>query len=347
MTITFKDFLVEFIHNPSLIIITILISGVIFVNGLADAPNAIATCVSTRCLSPQKAIFMSAIGNFLGIFIMTYISSNVAETIFKIANFGDNSSLALKSLCAALFSIVIWSGITGHFGIPTSQSHALIAGMSGSAIAICNGFYALNLGELIKVIIGLIISIVIGFFLGFFNAKIIEKICKNIERPKTIKFFRKSQIISSGIMAFMNGAQDGQKFMGVFLLGIFFSKQNMELTGFQIPIWMMFMCFILMALGTAVGGYKIIKTVGMKMVKLEVYQGAIVDISCSICLFISSILGIPISSSNTKTTTIMGVGASRNLHNVNWNVVKNMILAWVLTFPGCGFLSYIITNIFI
>ena len=147
-------------------------------------------------------------------------------------------------------------------------------------------------------------------------------------------------------MAFMHGAQDGQKFMGVFLLGVSLANGVGNATSFAIPIWLMLLCSFLMTLGTSIGGYKIIKTVGMKMAKLEPYQGAAADISSAACLMISSVSGVPVSTTHTKTTAIMGVGASKRLSNVNWGVVKEMVLAWVLTFPGCGLLGYIATQVF-
>lgn len=346
MSITFSEFLRNLITNPSFFIITILISGVILVNGWTDAPNAIATCVSTRCLSPKKSIFMAAIFNFLGVFTMTLINSTVAETIYNIVDFGNNTTAALTALCAALVAIVTWAVVAWLFGIPTSESHALIAGLSGAAIALQGGISGINGNEWNKVIYGLVISTVLGFGMGYIVTKIIETICKNIERPKTIKFFKTTQIIGGASMAFMHGAQDGQKFMGVFLLGVSLANGYAGVSTFSIPIWLMILCSFLMTLGTSIGGYKIIKTVGMKMSKLEVYQGAAADISSAACLLISSVIGVPVSTTHTKTTAIMGVGASRRLSNVNWLVVKDMVLAWVLTFPGCGLLGYLATLIF-
>lgn len=346
MSITFSEFLRELFTSPSLFIITLLISGVILVNGWTDAPNAIATCVSTRCLSPKNSIIMAAIFNFLGVFTMTLINSTVAETIYNIVDFGSDATAALTALCAALVAIVTWAVIAWIFGIPTSESHALIAGLSGAAIALQGGIAGINGSEWAKVIYGLVISTVLGFGMGFLITKIIETICKKIERPKTIKFFKTTQIIGGASMAFMHGAQDGQKFMGVFLLGVSLANGYAGVNSFSIPIWLMILCSFLMTLGTSIGGYKIIKTVGMKMAKLEVYQGASADISSAACLFISSALGVPVSTTHTKTTAIMGVGASRRLSNVNWLVVKDMVLAWILTFPGCGILGYFATLIF-
>ena len=346
MSIAFSDFTNQLFTNINFFIITLLISGVILVNGWTDAPNAIATCVSTRCLSPKKSIIMAAIFNFLGVFTMTLINSTVAETIYNIVDFGNDTTAALTALCAALIAIVTWAVFAWLFGIPTSESHALIAGLSGSAIALQGGISGINGEEWVKVLYGLLISTILGFGMGYFISKLIENICKNIDRRKTVKFFKSTQIVGGASMAFMHGAQDGQKFMGVFLLGISLANGYTGINTFSIPIWLMIVCSLLMTLGTSIGGYKIIKTVGMKMTKLEVYQGAAADISSAACLLISSVSGVPVSTTHTKTTAIMGVGASRRVSNVNWGVVKEMVLAWILTFPGCGILGYLATLVF-
>lgn len=220
MELTFKNYLIQLTKSPPLCIITVLILGVILVNGWTDAPNAIATCVSTRSIRPKRAILMAAIFNFLGVFVMTLISSTVVQTVYSIVNFGNNSTNALIALCAGLFAIVIWAVMAWLFGIPTSESHALIAGISGSAIAIQHGIAGINLGEWQKVIFGLFLSAIMGFAFGYIITKIIEKICKNFDRRKTLPFFKKFQVFSGGAMAFMHGAQDGQKFIGIFLLGV-------------------------------------------------------------------------------------------------------------------------------
>ena len=148
-------------------------------------------------------------------------------------------------------------------------------------------------------------------------------------------------------MAFMHGAQDGQKFMSVFMLGIFLTAGKSDVTSFAIPIWLMILCSAVMALGTSIGGYRIIKSVGMDMVKLQTYQGFAADTGAAACLLLSSLTGIPVSTTHTKTTAIMGVGASKRLSAVNWNIVKEMVLAWVLTFPGCGLLGFLMAKLFI
>jgi len=346
MTITLVEFLNQITQNPIILVIVGLILGVILVNGWTDAPNAIATCVSTRTLSPKKSIILATVFNFFGVLVMTLISRAVAQTIYNMVDFGDAPRDALVALCAALFAIVVWAVAAWLFGIPTSESHALIAGISGAAIAIQGGISGINPNEWIKVIYGLILSTIMGFVSGYLITKLIEKICKNIQRQKTTKFFKRTQIVGAASMAFMHGAQDGQKFMGVFMLCVFLANGYSNVTDFSIPIWLMILCSLVMSLGTSIGGYKIIKTVGMGMVKLETYQGAAADLAGATCLLTSSVLGLPVSTTHTKTTAIMGVGASKRLSSVNWSVVKEMVLAWILTFPGCGLLGFLATYVF-
>lgn len=345
MSIELTDFLHSLVSNPAFFITVLLTLGVIMVNGWTDAPNAIATVVSTRSMSPKGAIIMAALFNFLGVLVMTMLNNSVAYTIYKMVDFGDNYKNALVALCAALFAIVVWATAAWAFGIPTSESHALIAGVTGAAIAI-QGTGGINSNEWIKVVYGLLISSVLGFGLGFVVTKIIVLICKKMDRRKTNKAFHAAQIAGGAAMAYMHGAQDGQKFMGVFMLGIFLAKGQGNVTEFVIPLWLMVLCSLVMALGTSIGGYKIIKTVGMGMVKMSAYQGFAASGAAVICLYIASAFGVPVSTTHTKTTAIMGVGASKRLSSVNWKIVKEMVAAWVLTFPGCGLLGFIMAYIF-
>lgn len=332
--------------NPLLAITALLTLGVILVNGWTDAPNAIATCVSTRSMRAESAIIMAAIMNFLGVLVMTLINSKVAMTIYNMVDFGANTQEATNALCAALFAIVVWATAAWRFGIPTSESHALIAGLSGAAIALHSSFEGINPDEWVKVLYGLALSSVLGFVTGFFCTRGIEGIFKRTDRQKTIPIFRGAQVFGGGVMAFMHGAQDGQKFMSVFLLGIFLASGQGGVTEFSIPIWLMILCSIVMALGTSIGGYRIIKSVGMDMVKLEPYQGFAADLGAASCLLLSSLTGIPVSTTHTKTTAIMGVGASKRISAVNWGVVREMVFAWVLTFPGCGLLGFGMAKLF-
>lgn len=345
MSISLAEFLHQLVTNPPLLITVILTLGVILVNGWTDAPNAIATCVSTRTIGAKKAVMMAAIFNFLGVLVMTMFSNAVASTIYNMVDFGKDYKNALIALCAALFAIVVWATAAWAFGIPTSESHALIAGVTGAAIALQGG-KGINGYEWIKVIYGLFLSTIMGFVLGYFVSKLIKMIFKNLDKRKTDSFFQKGQIFGGAFMAFMHGAQDGQKFMGVFLLGVFLAKGQGDVTNFTIPLWLMVLCSFVMALGTSIGGYKIIKTVGMGMVKLSKPQGFATDIAAAISLLAATIWGIPVSTTHTKTTSIMGVGASKRMSSVNWSVVKEMAAAWILTFPGCGLLGYLMSLLF-
>ncbi len=346
MTISLLDFLAQLISNPVLAITVLLVLGVILVNGWTDAPNAIATCVSTKAMAPRAAILMAAVFNFLGVFFMTMVNASVAATIYNMVDFGGDSGEALVALCAALFAIVVWAVAAWWFGIPTSESHALIAGITGAAIALHGGLGGVNGSEWIKVVYGLGLSTVLGFGMGWVTVKIIELICKGMDRRKTQSFFKGGQIAGGAAMAFMHGAQDGQKFMGVFMLGVFLVNGQANVSNFQIPIWLMVLCSAVMGLGTSIGGYRIIKSVGMDMVKLEKYQGFAADVAAALCLLLSSLTGIPVSTTHTKTTAIMGVGAARRLSSVNWGVVKEMVMTWVLTFPGCGLIGFLMAKLF-
>lgn len=335
----------------TLIIVVLLMLGVIFVNGWTDAPNAIATAVSTRVLSPKAAVRMAVVFNFLGALAMTLVNAKVAATLSKIVRFHpEENHFALVALCAAMFAIVLWAVAAWCFGIPTSESHALIAGVTGAAIAL-GGFSSVNQNEWAKVLIGLVVSSILGFGMGFVVSKIIEGLFRGIRRKTANKIFGAGQIGSAAAMAFMHGAQDGQKFMGTFLLGVYLYHSEMVTRNaagdFTIPIWLILLCSAVMGIGTSVGGYRIIKAVGMDMVKLEKYQGFAADTAASLCLLFSSLIGLPVSTTHTKTTAIMGVGASRRLSSVNWGVVRDMILAWILTFPGCGLIAYFMAKLFL
>ena len=333
-------------ENPLLFIAVMLTMGVIMVNGWTDAPNAIATCVVTRCMPPRAAILMAAVFNFLGVFLMTLLNATVAETITKMVDFGSNPDHAIIALSAALFAIVLWATLAWAFGIPTSESHALIAGLSGSAIAINNSLSGVNGAEWIKVVYGIFISVGLGFGLGWLVCKTVTILFRNANRPKTEPFFRGAQIVGAASMAFMHGAQDGQKFMGVVLLCVYMSKGQSLPSDIDIPIWLMLICSIVMGAGTAMGGKKIIKSVGMDMVKLEKYQGFSADIAAALALLICSLFSLPVSTTHAKTTSIMGVGSVKRISAINFGVVKDMVLTWILTFPGCGLVGFLMTKLF-
>ena len=346
MDVSLSYFVQQMATSPMLLITVLLTLGVIFVNGWTDAPNAIATCISTRCMRVRPAILLSAAFNFLGVLVMTHINASVASTISNMVDFGGDTHEALIALCAALFAIVVYSVGASYFGIPTSESHSLIAGLSGAAIAIHNGLAGVNGAEWVKVLYGLVMSLALGFGTGWLICKALTILCAGLDRRKANGFFKYAQIFGAAAMSFMHGAQDGQKFIGVLMLGVAFCNGMPSLSGVVIPVWLMLLCSVVMGLGTSVGGEKIIKSVGMDMVKLEKYQGFSADLAAAVCLLISSVFGIPVSTTHTKTSAIMGVGAVKRLSAINFGVVKDMMLTWVFTFPGCGLISFVTAKLF-
>lgn len=346
MEVSFAHFMAQVVSSPPLALTTLLTLGVIFVNGWTDAPNAIATCVTTRCMRVRPAIIMSAVLNFLGVLVMTRLNASVASTISNMVDFGADTHAALIALCAALFSIVVYSVAASVFGIPTSESHSLIAGLTGAAIALQGGLAGVNGQEWVKVIYGLVMSLIFGFAIGWLCCKLVTIAFAAADRRRADGFFRYAQIVAAAAMSFMHGAQDGQKFIGVLFLGVAFCNGQTGVEGTVIPVWLMILCSLTMGIGTSVGGEPIIKSVGMDMVKLEKYQGFAADLASSVCLLVMTELGIPVSTTHTKTSAIMGVGAVRRLSAVNFGVVRDMMLTWVFTFPGCGLISFFMAKLF-
>ena len=344
---TISQFIQQLSETPALWITVILTLGVILVNGSTDAPNAIATCVATRAMKPRNAIAMAAVFNFLGVLVMTLLSPKVAETIYNMVDFGSNAHEASIALSAAMFAIVVWAVLAWAFGIPTSESHALIAGITGSAIAMHNNLDGVNGAEWGKVLFGLVFSLAIGFALGYAVTKLIQRLCRRMNYRKANGFFDKGQVVAAAGTAFMHGAQDGQKFMGVFLLGLALAQGNVSPGVVNVPVWLMILCSLVIAFGTSIGGMKIIKSVGMDMVKLEKYQGFAADISATAGLLVCSVTGMPVSTTHAKTSAIMGVGAAKRMRAVNWSVAKEMVFTWILTFPGCGLIGFLMTKLFI
>ena len=343
---------------PMLIIASILVLGVIFINGWTDAPNAIATCISTRCIKPKAAILMAAFFNFLGVLTMFFISKQTAQTISDMVDFGTNYAVALDALCAGMIGVIAWGILAWRFGIPSSESHALIAGITGAGLA------AMTMGLDAKIefgplsswaltIYGLVLSCFFGFFVGFGLTKLIEVCCRKVNRNKARPFFKRAEVVSGAAMAYVHGAQDGLKFIGVLFLAIELAAKakdptsTVALSNDSSLWWLAIIVALIIGLGTSIGGYKIIKKVGMGMANLEPYQGFVTDTTSAIGILLSTLFGLPVSTTQVKTVSILGVGATRGIKRVKWSIAKEMVLTWLCTFPGCGIIGYIITLIFI
>lgn len=302
--------------------VLLLLCAVILVNGWTDAPNAIATPVAAGTLSFRSAVALAAVCNLLGAVCTAAVSDAVARTLFSIADFG---SFALTALTASLASTVIWSVTAWRFGIPTSESHALTAGLTGAALAL--GSERLQLSPLLRVGGGLLLSLALGAALGRLFARLLP--------PKKEQFYRRGQVVGAALTAFLHGAQDGQKFLGVLALAL-----ALDGSGFSSPAWAAWGCATLMALGTLLGGRRIIDTVGRKMVLLTPRTGFAADLGCTVALTVCTLWGLPVSTTHVKTSAILGAGSSPDR-----TVAGSLGLAWLLTFPACGSIAFFLVKV--
>ena len=344
--VSLPQFLSALQANPFLALVMVTVMGTIFVNGATDAANAIAEPIGTRAIDVDSAIIMSVIANFIGLVGMTLLSTAVADTMSNMVDFGGDSHAALIALTAAMVSIVTWSSLAWVFGIPTSESHALIAGLTGAALAVHGGLDGVNMGEWMKVLYGLFLSTVLGFVAGWAIAKAIPPLCREVDRRSANDFFAKMQVWAAAGASAMHGAQDGQKFMSTAMLAILLS-QGMGVEGAQFPLWLEVACAAVMAIGTGVGGKPIIKKVGIDMVRLEQYQGFAAALSATGALLLATVTGLPVSTTHTSSSSMMGAGAAKDPRSVDWGVAKEMVLTWVFTFPGCGLIGFGLTKLFL
>ncbi len=316
----------------ALVLTLILVLGAEFVNGWTDAPNAIATVVSTRVLSPGKAVLMAAVLNIVGALATgTAVASTIGEGIVK------QEFISLPVVAAAMLTILIWSGITWYFAMPTSKSHELIAGLTGASLAAAGQSVLLWEGWK-KVLIGLGFSTILGFVFGFIIMSLIYWSLQRAALTKIRNTFSWLQIFSSAFMAFSHGSNDGQKFMGVFALALVLGG---TIPTFEVSWWVMLICGSIMGLGTIIGGWRIIRTLGFRLTRLEPVNGFAAEMSGSSAILLASHFGIPLSTTHCITTSIMGVGASRRFSAVRWGMAGNIVLTWIITFPICGVMGYL------
>lgn len=330
---------------PMLAVIIILVLLVTVVSGATDAPNAIATAVSTRCLKVETALWLAAIFNFVGLIGMTFISTAVAHTMFNMVDLSGDSHMALMALTAAMIGAICWGVFCWFFGIPCSKSHALIAGITGGAIAL-NGLGGVVIGEWAKVIYGMVFSLVAGFILGMFVSKGVSFLFARFDRKKSNNVCAILTDICAILLSCLHGAQDGQKFMSIAVMGIMLSFGMDANASEGFPLWLMITCSVCISAGTFIGGKRIIKAVAMDMVKLEKWQGVSASATTVTTLLVSSLTGMPVSTSHCSTAAIMGVGAGKSLKSVKWDSAGKMCAAWILTFPACGVIGFVLASIF-
>ncbi|HEX9976681.1 MAG TPA: inorganic phosphate transporter, partial [Dehalococcoidales bacterium] len=247
--------------------------------------------------------------------------------------------IGLPAVAAAMLTIVVWSGVAWFYGLPTSESHELIAGLTGAGLAVA-GPSVLLWGGWQKVLIGLGFSTLLGFTLSILVMTGLNWALRRASLSVSRKVFSRLQILSAAFMAFTHGSNDGQKFMGVFTLALVLGG---VMTKFTIPVWVILLCGAVMGVGTIVGGWRIIRTMGFKLTKLEPINGFAAETSAGLSILLASFLGIPLSTTHTISTSIVGVGATRRFSAVRWGVAGNIVTAWILTFPVCGVLGYLFT----
>ena len=318
----------------SLIVVLLLVLGAEFVNGWTDAPNAIATVVSTKVLSPRKAVIMAVLLNIVGAMSGQAIAATIGKGIVR------PEIINLMTVAAAMIALISWSSVAAYFGLPTSESHALIAGLAGAGLATAGPSVLLWEGWK-KVAIGLGFSTFLGFGFGYLIILAISWLFRNTPPGKVKKVFGRLQILSACFMAFGHGTNDGQKFIGTFALALVLGGVMPE---FHVPIWVILLCATVMGIGTSIGGWRIIKTMGMRLVKLETYHGFAAETGAATAMQIAAVFGIPLSTTHTINTSIMGVGSVRRFSAVRWGVAGEIIAAWILTFPVCGVLSWVIAK---
>jgi PiT family inorganic phosphate transporter len=321
-------------HDTFFLLLCVIFLAVVFdfINGFHDTANAIATSVSTRVLSPKVAVSMAAILNMVGALSGTAVAKTVGSGLV------GPYCITQVTIISALVAAIVWDVATWYLGLPTSSSHAILSGVVGAGIAtagtgviIQNGVY--------KVLAGLILSPIIGFILSFFLMIFLLWLFGRSTPTLVGKLFGRLQIVSAAYMAFSHGSNDAQKTMGIITMAL---VSYYRLPEFHIPLWVIFMCAMAMALGTAFGGWRVIKTLGMRLVQLRPIHGFAAETSAATVIEIASRIGLPLSTTHVISSTIMGVGASKRLSAVKWGIGGNMVLAWILTLPVCALLAWVI-----
>ena len=306
-----------------------------FVNGWTDAPNAIATVVSTGVMTARQAIVMAVIMNTVGAMAGTAVAATVGKGIVA------PSALTVPAIAATMASIIAWGSMAARLGIPVSKSHALLAGLAGAGFA-GGGWEALQWAGWEKVIIGLVASLFAGFVGAFVLGRIIIALAANARPTRAKRNFDRAQMASAAFLAFNHGLNDGQKFMGVFAMTLLAGGAIPE---FHISWWVVLVCASTMGIGTSFGGWRIIQTVGAKMTRLTSWQGFAATMAASTTIYVASSYGIPLSTTHTITSAVVGVGAGKRASDVRWRVLRRIMFAWVATFPACAVLAFVAATV--
>ncbi len=306
-----------------------------YINGFHDTANAIATSVSTKALSPRAAIVVAATLNFVGALSGTAVAATIGQSIVA------PELITPPVLICALLGAIFWNLFTWYYGIPSSSSHALIGGLVGAVIAAV-GFERVLWGGLAGIITGLLAAPIIGLIAGSLVMTLLFWIFKKASPAKTNHQFRKLQIISACTASFAHGSNDAQKSMGIITMMLFSAGL---LSTFTVPLWVKIACALSMAAGTAIGGWKIIRTMGGKIFRIEPINGFAADFTASVVICGASLLGAPVSTTHVVSSSIMGVGAAKRLKGVRWNIARQIIIAWFITIPLSALAAILVYNI--
>jgi PiT family inorganic phosphate transporter len=312
-----------------------------FANGWTDAPNSIATVVSTRVLRPHIAVLMAGVLNLLGALSGTAVAKTISEGILV------PETVTLATVGAAVLAATLWALGAQYFGLPSSESHALVAGLLGAGFA-AGGLDALKSEGPIKALIGLLTSPLGGFLLGFLIMVAIYRLFQRQARALVARFFGRAQIASAAFMAFSHGTNDAQKTMGIIALAFYLDRRGTaagaELT---IDLWMIVSAALVMGLGTMIGGWRVVRTMGLRLTKLEPVQGFAAETGAALVITGAARLGIPVSTTHAIGSAIMGVGTTRRFSAVRWGVAGQVVAAWILTWPSCAILGFVLEKVFL
>jgi PiT family inorganic phosphate transporter len=319
------------------IILIIVLLAVLFdvSNGWNDSANAIATVISTRVLSPLMAVAMAASMNILGAFFSTAVAKTIGEGIVS------PDSITNSVVVAALLTSFLWNAAMTRLGMPISASHALIGALVGSCVAY-GGVGILNLAGLRKIFLSLLVSPIIGLALGYFVMRLLLKFLGSFSPGFLNRTFGRFQLVSSAFMAFSHGSNDAQKAMGIITLAL---VSGGLLKSLEVPFWVILICALAMGTGTALGGWRVIKTLGINMLKLEPIHGFAAETSAALTILVSSHYGLPVSTTHVITTSIMGVGSTRRFSAVRWGLAGKIVMAWVFTLPVCFAAGWVIAGL--
>ncbi|TQR21550.1 inorganic phosphate transporter [Psychrobacillus vulpis] len=325
----------------SILILTILVVifalAFDFINGFHDTANAIATSVSTRALKPRVAVLMAAIMNFVGALTFTGVAKTITKDIVDPFTLQNGSLIILAALCSA----IIWNLVTWYYGIPSSSSHTLIGSIAGAAVSAA-GFAILNWEGFIKIIQALLISPFLAFAVGFLMMSLFKVLFKNTSLYGTNKGFRTFQIGTAALQSFTHGTNDAQKAMGIITMALIAAEwQSTD----DIQLWVRIAAATAMGLGTSIGGYKIIKTVGGKIMKIRPINGAAADLSSALIIFGATTIHLPVSTTHVISSAIMGVGSAQRVKGVKWGVAKKIVITWIITLPISAILAGVIFQI--